>query len=57
MQFAIDYGNRLIMMDEGHIILDLAGDDKKGLTVQSLIDEFRHIRKKDFDSDEGLLTS
>ncbi len=56
MQFAIDYGNRLIMMDEGHIILDLAGDDKKGLTVQSLVDEFRRIRKKDFDSDEGLLT-
>ena len=57
MQFAIDYGNRLIMMDEGHIILDLAGEDKKGLTVQGLVDEFRHIRKKEFDSDEGLLTN
>ena len=56
MQFAIDYGNRLIMMDEGHIILDVSGEEKKSLTVQGLVDEFRKIRKKDFDSDEGLLT-
>ena len=56
MQFAIDYGNRLIMMDEGHIILDIAGEEKKKLTVQALVDKFREIRKKDFTSDEGLLT-
>ena len=57
MQFAIDYGNRLIMMDEGHIILDVSGEDKKKLTVPALIDEFRKIRRKEFDSDEGLLTT
>ena len=57
MQFAIDYGNRLIMMDEGHIILDVSGEDKKKLTVQGLVDEFRKIRSKEFDSDEGLLTT
>ena len=56
MQFAIDYGNRMIMMDEGHIILDIKGEEKKKLTVQSLVDKFREIRKKDFTSDEGLLT-
>ena len=56
MQFAIDYGNRLIMMDEGHIILDVKGEDKSRLTVQGLVDEFRKIRKKEFASDEGLLT-
>ncbi len=56
MQFAIDYGNRLIMMDEGHIILDIAGEEKKKLTVQALVDKFREIRKKDYTSDEGLLT-
>ena len=56
MQFAIDYGNRLIMMDEGHIILDIKGEEKSKLTVQSLINKFREIRKKDFTSDEGLLT-
>ena len=57
MQFAIDYGNRLIMMDEGHIILDVSGAEKSKLTVQALVAEFRHIRNKEFDSDEGLLTN
>ncbi len=57
MQFAIDYGNRLIMMDEGHIILDVRGEEKSKLTVQGLVDEFRKIRNKEFASDEGLLTS
>ena len=57
MQFAIDYGNRLIMMDEGHIILDVSGEEKSKLTVQALVDEFRNIRNKEFDSDEGLLTN
>lgn len=56
MQFAIDYGNRLIMMDEGHIIFDIKGKDKEKLTVPTLIEMFKDIRKKDFDSDEGLLT-
>ena len=56
MQFAIDYGNRLIMMDEGHIIFDIKGEDKKKLTVQTLVEMFRDIRKKEFTSDETLLT-
>ena len=56
MQFAIDYGNRLIMMDEGHIIFDIKGEDKKKLTVQTLVEMFRDIRKKEFASDETLLT-
>ena len=56
MQFAIDYGNRLIMMDEGHIILDIKGEEKAKLTVPSLVEKFREIRKKDYTSDEGLLT-
>ncbi len=56
MQFAIDFGTRLIMMDEGHIILDVSGDEKKALTVPKLIERFRELRNKDFASDEGLLT-
>ena len=56
MQFAIDYGNRLIMMDEGHIIFDIKGEDKKKLTVPTLVEMFRDIRKKEFASDETLLT-
>jgi len=56
MQFAIDYGNRLVMMDRGHIILDISGEEKKGLTVKSLVGRFKEIAKKDYTSDEGLLT-
>ncbi len=57
MQFAIDYGNRLIMMDEGHIIFDIKEEEKKKLTVQTLVEMFRDIRKKEYTSDEGLLTT
>lgn len=56
MQFAIEFGNKLIMMDEGKIILEVSGEEKKKLTVPDLIQRFREIRKKDFASDEELLT-
>lgn len=55
MQFAIDYGNRLIMMDEGQIILDASGDKKKELTVEKLVQIFKDIKKREFASDRGLL--
>ncbi|MCH3917043.1 MAG: ATP-binding cassette domain-containing protein [Spirochaetia bacterium] len=55
MQFAINYGNRLIMMDEGKIIIDVAGEEKKKLTVEKLVSMFRNIRNKEFANDEGLL--
>jgi putative ABC transport system ATP-binding protein len=56
MQFAIDFGNRLIMMDEGTIILDVAGKEKSDLTVDKLVRLFKNLRNKTFDNDEGLLT-
>lgn len=56
MQTAIDYGTRLIMMDEGKIILDVSGKEKQELTVHGLVDQFRKLRNKDFTSDKGLLT-
>ncbi|MBR0520201.1 MAG: ATP-binding cassette domain-containing protein, partial [Spirochaetales bacterium] len=40
MKDAIRYGNRLIMMNEGRIILDIKGEEKKNLTVQALMDQF-----------------
>lgn len=55
MQFAIDYGNRLIMMDEGQIILDASGDRKKELTVEKLVQIFKEMKKREFASDRGLL--
>ena len=40
MQHAIHYGDRLLMMDAGRIRLDLAGAEKRGLTVEQLVERF-----------------
>ena len=56
MQDAIDYGNRLIMMNEGRIILDIAGDEKKQLTKQQLIDRFNSLSDQKLESDDVLLS-
>lgn len=52
---AIEYGNRLIMMDRGEIIFDANGDEKKKLTVKKLVDMFHEIRHEDFKNDKTLL--
>lgn len=41
MNDAIKYGNRLIMMNNGHIVLDVAGEEKKNLTVEVLLEKFK----------------
>ena len=40
MRDALAHGNRLIMMDSGKIVLDVSGDEKKSLTVESLLEKF-----------------
>ncbi len=57
MQHAIDFGNRLIMMDEGRIILDLTAEEKQSLTVQKLVKMFKSIKNQEYASDEDLLTT
>ncbi len=42
MKNAIQYGNRLIMMDSGRIVVDIRGAEKKNLTVRDLLEKF-HI--------------
>ncbi|MBO8157022.1 MAG: ABC transporter ATP-binding protein [Bacillaceae bacterium] len=56
MQQAIDLGNRLIMMDKGQIILDVPEEEKKSLTPEMLIEEFRKIRGEKLVSDRALLS-
>lgn len=41
MQQAIDYGNRLIMMFDGHIVIDIQGEEKQNLTVAKLLELFK----------------
>ncbi len=56
MQHAIDYGNRLLMMDKGEVVVDVMGKEKKNLTVDKLIEMFTSVRKTDFVNDEALLS-
>jgi len=57
MQHAIDYGDRLIMMHRGRIVLDVSQPDKGRLTVTSLIDRFHEVSGEDFATDRSLLSS
>lgn len=56
MKDAIVHGNRLIMMNEGHIILDIEGEEKKKLTKQDLLEKFAEVAGTQVESDEVLLS-
>ena len=55
MQQAIRYGNRLIMMQEGQIILDIRDEAKAKLTVEDLLHQFARVAGPDGVSDRLLL--
>ena len=55
MQHALDYGNRLIMMDKGEIILDLSNEEKQNLTMEDIKNRFKEIRKTNIVSDKMML--
>lgn len=55
MKDAIANGNRLIMMNNGKVILDIAGEEKKKLTVDDLHHKFADVSGEDFDNDRALL--
>ncbi|MCC8050077.1 MAG: ABC transporter ATP-binding protein [Clostridiales bacterium] len=55
MKDAITHGNRLIMMNEGKIILDIRGEEKKKLTVKNLLDQFEQVSGEQFSNDSALL--
>ena len=56
MSDAIRHGNRLIMMNEGNIILDVSGEEKKHLTRQELVDKFAALAGTPIESDQVLLS-
>jgi putative ABC transport system ATP-binding protein len=56
MRDAIRYGNRLIMMDEGRIIYDIAGEEKRGLEVEDLLKKFETASGSEFANDRMLLS-
>ena len=57
MRDAITHGNRLIMMNEGRIILDVSGEDKQKLTVEELLEEFAKLSGSEFANDRALLAN
>ena len=56
MKDAIAHGNRLVMLHEGKVILDIAGEDKKKLTVDDLLHQFEVISGTQFANDRALLS-
>lgn len=56
MRDAIHLGNRLIMMNDGRIIYDVAGQEKKDLTVDDLLLKFAQASGEEFANDRMLLS-
>ena len=56
MHDAIEYGNRLIMMHEGNVIIDVEGEEKKKLTVEDLLALFTKASGKEFANDRAILS-
>ncbi len=57
MKDALAIGNRLIMMNEGKIIYDVSGEEKKKLTTADLLEKFKITSGSELDNDRMLLSS
>lgn len=55
MKDAIAHGNRLIMMKDGHVILNISGEEKKKLTVEDLLEKFNVASGEEFSNDRMIL--
>jgi len=55
MKDAIAHGNRLIMLNDGKIVLDISGEEKKNLTVSDLLKKFEIASGEEFASDKAIL--
>lgn len=56
MKDAIAIGNRLIMMNDGKIIYDVAGEEKKNLTTADLLEKFKTTSGGELDNDRMILS-
>ena len=55
MRDAIAYGNRLVMMYDGHVVVDVSGEEKKNLTVEQLLNLFSQASGSNEANDKLLL--
>ncbi|MGT2910734.1 ABC transporter ATP-binding protein [Streptococcus cameli] len=56
MENAIEYGNRLVMLHQGQIVVDVRGEEKKNLTVPQLMELFHKNSGQVLASDELILS-
>jgi putative ABC transport system ATP-binding protein len=56
MKHAIEFGNRLIMLHQGRIILDVSGEKKSSLSVDDLLEQFYKVQGEELANDSMLLT-
>lgn len=56
MRDAIAHGSRLIMMSNGHVVVDVSGEKKKNLTVEQLIEMFSTASGSEFSNDSAILS-
>ena len=56
MRDAIAYGNRLIMMYDGRVVVDVSGEEKKKLTVEQLLNLFSQASGSDEVNDKMILS-
>ena len=57
MKDAIKHGNRLIMMHEGRVVVDVSGEEKQKLTVEDLLMLFSRASGSEFASDRAMLSA
>lgn len=43
LRYAVEYGDRLLMMHQGHAVMDLEGDEKKNMNVDTILEKFNEI--------------
>lgn len=55
MRQALDYGSRTVMLHQGQVVLDVAGDERAGLSVEDLLRQFERTRGEQLDDDALLL--
>ena len=56
MHDAIEYGNRLIMMHEGNVVVDVRGEEKQKLTIEQLLQLFEQSSGSKFGDDKAILS-
>ena len=56
MHQALELGNRTLMMDQGRVVFDVAGEERSALTVDDLLSKFRQEAGKELDNDRILLS-